>query len=85
MRWNLPDVGIPNCVPEYFREQFEKEEHEAQLRWERMEHYKANQKKRKEAYEAGFPVLDFGVMMPACTARMQTMIPRPALRMISTV
>ena len=53
MRWNLPDVGIPNCVPEYFREQFEKEEHEAQLRWERMEHYKANQKKRKEAYEAG--------------------------------
>ena len=60
MRWNFPDVGIPNCVSEYFREQFEKEEHEAQCHGERMEHYKANQKKRKEAYEAGFPVLDFG-------------------------
>ncbi len=60
MRWDLSDNRIPNCVPEYFREQFEKEEHEAQLYWERMEHYKANQKKRKEAYEAGFPVLNFG-------------------------
>lgn len=60
MRWDLSDNCIPNCVPDYFREQFEKEEHEAQLRWERMEHYKANQKKLKEACEAGYPVLDFG-------------------------
>jgi len=51
---------IPNCVPEYFREKFEREEHEAELRWERQEHYNANQKKVHEAYEAGLPVLDYG-------------------------
>lgn len=57
---DFPNIGIPNCVPEYFREQFEREEREAQLNWERMEHYKANQKKLKEAHEAGMPVLDYG-------------------------
>ncbi len=51
---------IPNCVPEYFREKFEREEHEAVLCWERQAHYNANQKKVHEAYEAGLPVLDYG-------------------------
>ncbi len=51
---------IPNCVPEYFREKFEREEHETQLRWERQEHYIANRKKMTEAYEAGLPILDYG-------------------------
>ncbi len=48
---------IPNCVPEYFREQQEKYERECELHWQRLEHYKANQKKMKDAYEAGLPIL----------------------------
>ena len=38
------DVDIPDCVPEMFREQFEREEHEAELRWKQQEYYDANQK-----------------------------------------
>ena len=53
------DYGIPNCVPEYFREQFEREEHEAELRWQRQEHYNANKEKMKKAYETGLPVLPY--------------------------
>lgn len=60
MWWNFPDTGIPNCVPEMFREQFEREEREAQLNWERMEHYKANKKKLEESSDAGMPVPDYG-------------------------
>lgn len=60
MRWDLSDVGLPNCVPEYFREQFEREAHEAELRWERTEHYKKNRQKRQQAYKAGLPILDYG-------------------------
>ena len=60
MGWDLPNTRIPNCVPEYFREQFEKEEREAQLESEREEHYEANRKKREEAYKAGCPILDYG-------------------------
>ena len=54
------DYGIPNCVPEYFREKFEREAHEAELRWQRAEHYNANKEKLKKAYEAGLPVLSYG-------------------------
>lgn len=60
MRWNLSDVGLPNCVPEYFREQFEREEHETQLYWERMEHYNTNKRKMEKAYQSGLPVLLYG-------------------------
>lgn len=52
--------GIPNCVPEYYRELFEREEHEAELCWEQQEHYNANKEKMKEAYEADLPILDYG-------------------------
>ncbi len=52
--------SIPNCVPEYFREQQEKYERECELYWQSLEHYKANQKKLKEAYEAGLPILSYG-------------------------
>lgn len=55
--WNM---GIPDCVPEYFREQEEKYERECALEHGRQEHYKANRIKRKEAKEAGYPVLDYG-------------------------
>ncbi len=54
------DNFIPNCVPEYFREKIEREEHEAMLFWERQKHYNANQKKMNEAYDAGLPVLRYG-------------------------
>lgn len=52
--------NIPNCVPEMFREQFEREAREAELRWERAEHYNANQKKLAKANADGYPVLDYG-------------------------
>lgn len=52
--------SIPNCVPEYFREEIEKQQHEEELRWERMEHYRANQTKMDEADKAGLPILPFG-------------------------
>ena len=51
---------IPNCVPEYFREQFEREEHEAELLLERQNHYNANQQKMHEAYKAELPILYYG-------------------------
>lgn len=57
MFWN---INIPNCVPEMFREEFEREAHEAQLRWERKEHYEANRTKLQEAYKSGLPVLHYG-------------------------
>lgn len=53
------DMEIPNCVPEYFREQREKYEHGCELKHEMHEHFRANQKKVDEAYEAGFPILDY--------------------------
>lgn len=52
--------NLPNCVPEYFREMFEREEHEAELRWELTDHYNANKLKMEKAYEAGLPVLLYG-------------------------
>ena len=60
MRWDLPNVSIPNCVPEWFREQFERDEREAELEHVREMGYEANRKKLKEAREAGCPILDFG-------------------------
>ncbi len=60
MWWNFPDTGIPDCVPEMFREQFERDAREAELEHNRNEHYKANRKKREEAREQGYPILDFG-------------------------
>ncbi len=60
MRWDLSDIGLPNCVPEYFREQFEREAHEAELRWERTEHYNTNRQKIKNSSEAGLPILPYG-------------------------
>lgn len=60
MWWKFSNDGIPNCVPEYFREQFEREKHEAELRWEQQKHYNANKKKMDKANEAGLPVLYYG-------------------------
>lgn len=51
---------IPNCVPEYYRDLFEREEHEAELRWEQQEHYNANKRKIDDACGAGLPILRYG-------------------------
>lgn len=60
MRHYFGDSGLPNCVPEMFREQLEREEREAELRWEREEIYAANRVKLQAAREAGNIILDFG-------------------------
>lgn len=60
MGWDLPNISIPNCVPEWFRERFERDEREAELEYERQKGYEANRKKLKEAREAGCLILDFG-------------------------
>lgn len=60
MGWDLPDVGIPNCVPEYFREQQEKYERECELYLQRMERYKANREKMEHAFAAGHPIIPYG-------------------------
>ncbi len=58
--------SIPNCVPEYYREMIERQQHEDELRWERFEHYQANQKKLAEADKAGLSVLPFGGYEACC-------------------
>ena len=50
--------SIPNCVPEYYREQKEKLEHEYELMEQRQEHYRANQQKLDAAVKSGLPILE---------------------------
>ena len=80
---NMYDYGIPNCVPEYFREKFEREEHEAELHEKRKEHYNANKEKLKKHMKLNFPFYPMEVMMNANPARMQTTIPRQMTMTIS--
>lgn len=75
--------NIPNCVPEYFREKFEREEHEAELRWKLTEHYNANKLKLKKHMKMDYPFCFMEVIMTANTARMQIMIHKPVTMMIS--
>lgn len=51
---------IPNCVPEYFREQQGKYERECELYWQRQEHYTANREKMEMAFATGLPILEYG-------------------------
>lgn len=51
---------IPNCVPEYYREQQEKLDREYELMVQRKEHYQANQQKLDAAVRSGLPILDYG-------------------------
>lgn len=53
------EMEIPNCVPEYFREQEEKYNRECELALEMHEHYKANRKKLEDAEKAGYPILKY--------------------------
>lgn len=50
---------IPNCVPEYFREQQEKYERECELYWQKQEHYTANREKMEMAFAAGLPIIPY--------------------------
>lgn len=51
--------GIPNCVPEYFREQREREDHEWELEQERLSYYEKNKAYRKQKQKDGCAELDF--------------------------
>lgn len=53
-------MQMPNCVPEYYRELQEREEHEYELRQKRYAHYEESKRRIEEANEKGYPILDFG-------------------------
>lgn len=59
MSTDFPNLSLPNCVPEYFREQEEKYERECELHLQRLEHYKANKKKIEFAFATGLPILQY--------------------------
>ena len=56
----FPDEPIPNCVPEFYREQQEERDRQYDLAMRRRARYQANRKKLDAAAEAGLPVLSFG-------------------------
>ena len=60
----LPNISIPNCVPEYYREQQEKLDREYELMERRQEHYQANRQKLDAAARSGLPILDYGGYAP---------------------
>ena len=51
---------IPNCVPEYYRELQEREEHEYEILHSRYAYYEESSQKLCEAYDKKYPVLSFG-------------------------
>lgn len=56
--------SIPNCIPEYFREQQEKLDREYELMEQRQQRYLANQQKLGVAVRSGLPILDYGGYTP---------------------
>ncbi len=50
--------GIPNCVPEYYREQREREEHEWELEQERLSWYRKNKEYRLQKRKEGCAEID---------------------------
>lgn len=53
-------MNIPNCVPEYYREQQEREEREYELACKRDLYYKESKRRLRHAKRNGDPILDFG-------------------------
>ena len=49
----FPDEPIPDCVPEFYREQEEERDRRYDLAMQRREHYQANRRKLDAAAEAG--------------------------------
>lgn len=58
--------GIPNCVPEYYRDLEEKADRGVEKQSRDVEHYKANREKRQAALNAGLPLLDYGGYGSCC-------------------
>ena len=52
--------SIPDCVPEFYREQQEERDRRYDLAMRRRARYQANRRKLDAAAEAGLPVLSFG-------------------------
>ena len=52
--------AIPNCVPEYYREQQEERDRQYDLAMQRQERYLANKQKLDVAARSGLPVLSLG-------------------------
>lgn len=50
-------MNIPNCVPEYYREIQEREEHEYEQACKRAEYYEESRRRLKWAKRLGYPVL----------------------------
>ena len=55
---------IPNCVPEYYREQEERRDHQYELALQRKAHYQANRQKLDAAVQSGLPILDLDGYAP---------------------
>ena len=55
--------GIPNCVPEYYRELEELAEREYERLHSRDAYYAESRQKLSEAYDKEYPVLLFGGFM----------------------
>jgi hypothetical protein len=53
-------VQIPNCVPEYYREQEEREQYEYEKSLKKAMYYEESNRRLEEATECGYPVLYFG-------------------------
>jgi len=52
--------SMPNCVPEMYREQFEREGRAYELRENAAQRYEENRKRLRVAISKGFPTLDYG-------------------------
>ena len=61
---HFPDEPIPDCVPEFYREQQEKWDRRYNLVMRRQAHYQANRRKLDATAETGLPVLSFGSYGP---------------------
>ena len=53
-------MQIPNCVPEYYRELEEKEEHEYEKAHKRYTYYEESKQMLEWAKQMGWPILLFG-------------------------
>ena len=54
------NAPMPDCVPEYYREQQEKRDRQYDMAMQRRERYQENQRKLDDAAGAGLPILPFG-------------------------
>ena len=53
-------MNIPDCVPEYYRQQEEREEYEYERMLKRNAYYEKSKRRLDQAKRCGQPVLGFG-------------------------